>query len=422
MTLLEKILSRPNMQGAYQRVMRNKGAAGVDGMSVDALKAYLQTRWQDHKADLLAGRYCPQAVLKVSIPKAGGGQRELGIPTVLDRLIQQAIHQVLSPIFEEQFSENSYGFRPHRDAGQAVQQARAYIEEGYRWVVDIDLEKFFDNVNHDILMSRIARHVKDKAVLKLIRAYLRAGVSQNDKTSQRVMGTPQGGPLSPLLSNIILTDLDRELERRGHKFCRYADDCNIYVKSERAGHRVLKSVTSFLESTLKLKVNKEKSDVGRPWQRKFLGYSVCHRKQNVRLRIAPAVQMRFKKDVKHTLRSARGWSIHRTVEKLNLKLRGWITYFRHIDVKKVLLDLDGWLRRHLRKILWRQWKRVHTRIKRLIGLGIDEARAATSATNGSGPWFNSGASHMNQALPKKFFDSLGLISLMDYYHRLKYLT
>jgi RNA-directed DNA polymerase len=410
------------MQGAYQRVMHNKGAAGVDGMSVDALKAYLQTYWQGHKADLLAGDYRPQAVLKVSIPKAGGGQRELGIPTVLDRLIQQAIHQVLSPVFEAQFSDSSYGFRPHRDAGQAVQQARAYVEEGHRWLVDIDLEKFFDNVNHDILMSRIARHVKDKAVLKLIRAYLTTGISENNQVTRRTMGTPQGGPLSPLLSNIILTDLDNELERRGHKFCRYADDCNIYVKSERAGQRVLQSVTRFLEDTLKLKVNKEKSDVGRPWQRKFLGYSVCSRKYNVRLRIAPAVQMRFKKDVKQTLRSARGWSIHRTVEKLNLKLRGWMTYFRHIHVKNVLLDLDGWLRRHLRKILWRQWKRVYTRIERLMRLGIEAARAATSATNGRGSWYNSGASHMNQALPKKYFDGLGLISLMDYYHRLKCLT
>ena len=421
MELLDRILSRPNMQRAYQRVMRNKGAAGVDGMSVDTLKSHLQTDWQQTKAALLRGDYRPQAVLKVSIPKAGGGQRELGIPTVLDRLIQQAIHQVLSPIFEEQFSDSSYGFRPNRSAGQAVQQARRYMEAGNRWVVDIDLEKFFDKVNHDILMSRIARHVKDKAVLKLIRAYLVAGISDNGQVNMRTMGTPQGGPLSPLLSNIILTDLDNELEDRGHKFCRYADDCNIYVKSERAGQRVLQSVTTFLENTLKLKVNREKSDVGRPWQRKFLGYSVCNRKQNIRLRIAPAVLIRFKKDVKQTLRSAKGWSINRTVEKLNLKLRGWITYFRYINVKNILLDLDGWLRRHLRKILWRQWKRVYTRIKRLIALGIDETRAAMSAVNGRGPWFNSGASHINQALPKKFFDNLGLVSLIDYYQRLKYL-
>ena len=417
--LLSAVLARPNMQKAYARVRRNKGAAGIDGVKVSDLKAYLKCHWFEHKEALLNGTYHPQPVLKVEIPKSGGGVRQLGIPTVLDRLIQQALHQVLSPVFEPGFSESSYGFRPGRNAGQAVLQARQYAESGRRWVVDIDLEKFFDRINHDIVMSRVARQVKDKRILKLIRAYLEAGVVEGGLVAVRTEGTPQGGPLSPLLSNILLTDLDNELERRGHKFCRYADDCNIYVKSERAGQRVLSSVTDYLERTLKLKVNREKSGVGRPWQRKFLGYTQCSRKRNVRLRIASEVIKRFKGDVKATLRRGRGCSILKTIETLNPKLRGWMTYFRHIGVKAILQELDGWLRRHLRKILWRQWKRPLTRTKRLMQLGLGRERAKASAQNGRGAWWNAGASHMNQALPKKRFDRLGLISLVDYNQKLK---
>lgn len=420
--LLSAVLSRSNMLLAYQRVMRNKGASGVDGLTVGELKVYLQVHWQRDKAALLAGDYQPQPVLKVEIPKSGGGMRQLGIPTVLDRLIQQALHQVLSPLFDPVFSSSSYGFRPRRSAGQAVQQARAYIESGYRWVVDLDLEQFFDRVNHDILMSRVARKVKDKRVLKLIRAYLESGVCEGGRVMARKMGTPQGGPLSPLLSNILLDDFDKELERRGHVFCRYADDCNIYVKSQRAGERVLTSLTNWLENTLKLRVNRIKSDVGRPWNRKFLGYTVCTRKRNVRLKVAPAAIKRFKGDLKSAIRRGRGCSIVKTVDALNPKLRGWMNYFRHIGVKNSLQELDGWLRRHLRKVLWRHWKRGRTRVKRLMQLGLDEKRAQKSAYNGRGAWWNAGASHMNQALPKKWFDRMKLVSLADYQFRLKCLT
>jgi RNA-directed DNA polymerase len=422
MDLLSAVLARANMQKAYARVMRNKGAAGVDGVEVSDLKACLKRHWPEHKEALLKGSYQPQPIRKVAIPKTGGGVRQLGIPTVLDRLIQQALHQVLSPVFEPEFSEFSYGFRPGRNAGQAVQQARDYAESGSRWVVDLDLEKFFDRVNHDILMSRLARQVKDKRILKLIRAYLEAGLCEGGLVTARKEGTPQGGPLSPLLSNILLTDLDKELEQRGHKFCRYADDCNIYVKSEAAGQRVLASLTDYLEHTLKLKENREKSGVGRPWQRKFLGYTQCSQKYKVRLKIAGEVVKRFKRDLKAILRRGRGCSIYKTVEMLNPKLRGWMNYFRHIGVKGILQELDGWLRRHLRKILWRQWKRPLTRTKRLMQLGLGKERAKTSAQNGRGAWWNAGASHMDQALPKKRFDWLGLISLVDYNQKLKCLT
>lgn len=346
----------------------------------------------------------------------------LGIPTVQDRLIQQALHQVLSPLFEETFSTHSYGFRPGRSATQAVQQARSYIEEGRRWVVDADLEKFFDRVNHDILMSRVARQVKDQRVLKLIRSYLQAGIMEGGVATARTEGTPQGGPLSPLLSNILLTDLDRELERRGHRFCRYADDCNIYVRSRRAGDRVLASMTRFLKVRLKLRVNRDKSAVDRPWQRTFLGYTVCQRKRNVRLKVASKSVLRLKGKLKMLFRAGKGRSIRTTIALLAPILRGWVNYFRHAGVKGIFEDLDGWIRRHLRKILWRQWKRPVTRAKRLMRLGLSEVRAWKSATNGRGPWWNSGASHLNQALPMKFFDRLGLVSLMAQYHRLKCAT
>jgi len=420
--VMSAVLERPNMQRAYDRVLRNKGAPGVDGMKVGDLKAYLKTHWSMHKQELLDGTYQPQPVRKVEIPKSGGGKRQLGIPTVLDRFIQQALHQVLSPVFEPGFSESSYGFRPGRSAGQAAQQARDYVEAGHRWVVDIDLEAFFDRVNHDMLMARVARQVKDKRVLKLIRAYLESGVCEGGLVTVRREGTPQGGPLSPLLSNILLTDLDLELEKREHKFCRYADDCNIYVKSEKAGQRVLESITHYLEKKLKLRVNREKSGVGHPWQRKFLGYTVCNRKQNVRLKVAPKAIMRFRGDLKAVFRRGRGRALRRVIEELNLKLRGWMNYFCHIGVKGILQELDGWVRRHLRKILWLQWKRPYTRAKNLMRLGLDEKRAWYSAQNGRGSWWNAGASHLNQALPMKLFSRLGLVSLVSYYHQLIRLT
>jgi RNA-directed DNA polymerase len=332
----------------------------------------------------------------------GKGMRQLGIPTVLDRFIQQALHQVMQPLFELEFSEHSYGFRPGRSAHQAVQQAQAYVAEGRRWVVDLDLENFFDRVNHDILMSRIARKVRDKRVLKLVRRYLQSGTLEGGLVEQRTMGTPQGGPLSPLLSNILLDDLDKELERRGHAFCRYADDCNIYVRTRRSGERVMESVTRFLEKRLRLKVNHDKSAVDRPWKRKFLGYSMTFHLEP-RLKAALESVKRLRGKLKALFRQGRGRNLGRFVrEDLTPLLRGWVNYFRLAEVKGVFEKLDQWIRRRLRCIRWRQWERVYTRARNLMRLGLDEERAWRSATNGRGPWWNSGASHMNHALPRKF--------------------
>jgi len=410
--LMEAAVERSNMLCAYERVVKNEGAPGVDGLRVAEFKPWLQAHWKSIRQALLAGEYLPAAVRRVDIPKPQGGVRTLGIPTVLDRLIQQSLNQVLQPLFDPEFSESSYGFRAGRNAHQAVKAARSYVADGKRWVVDIDLEKFFDRVNHDVLMARVARRVKDERVLKLIRRYLEAGLMEGGVASARREGTPQGGPLSPLLSNILLTDLDRELERRGHRFCRYADDCNVYVGSQRAGQRVMAAITGFLEQRLKLKVNAAKSAVARPWQRKFLGYSMTwHRKP--KLKIAQPSRERLAEKVRQRLRRARGHSLKQIIEQLNPVLRGWVVYFRLTDVKGVLEDFDGWLRHKLRALLWRQWKRNHTRAKKLMQAGLTELRAWQSATNGHGPWWNGGASHMNAAYPKSWFDRMGLVSLLD---------
>jgi len=336
----------------------------------------------------------------------------LGIPCVIDRLIQQALNQVLQPIFDPEFSESSYGFRPGRSAQQAVLQAKEFVREGKRWVVDMDLEKFFDRVNHDLLMERVKRKVRDKRVLALIRRFLQAGMMESGVETQRTQGTPQGGPLSPLLSNILLDDLDKELERRGHSFCRYADDCNIYVRSQRAGERVMDSIKGFVEKRLKLRVNPEKSAVDRPWRRKFLGYSLTWHKE-AKLKVAPESVNRLKEKLRERFRQGRGRNLERFIESLEPLLKGWINYFRYAEVRGTFEELDEWIRRKLRGLLWRQWKRPFTRAKNLMKRGLEEARAWKSAYNGRGSWWNAGASHLNQAFPKRFFDKLGLVSLLD---------
>jgi RNA-directed DNA polymerase len=416
--LMEAVCERDNCQLAYQRVVENKGAAGVDGITVAEFKTHLKQHWPGIKAKLLAGAYIPSPVRRVDIAKPQGGVRTLGIPTLTDRLIQQALHQVLSPIFEAGFSDSSYGFRPGRSAHQAIKAAKQYVAEGRRIVVDMDLEKFFDRVNHDVLMHKLSQKIDDGRVLRLIRRYLEAGMMADGIVSPRTEGTPQGGPLSPLLSNILLTDLDRELERRGHAFCRYADDCNIYVRSQAAGERVMASLTRFLGQRLKLTVNAAKSAVAPPWRRKFLGYSLTwHAKP--RLRIASTSLNRLEDKVREVLRSARGRSLGRAIEELNPILRGWAAYFKLTETKTRLEDLDGWIRHKLRCILWRQWKRRYTRATNLRKAGLTEERAWRSASNGRGPWWNSGASHMNHAFPKSYFDRLGLVSLLDTVRRLQ---
>ncbi len=408
---MEEVLTKENMTKAIKRVEQNQGAAGIDDMTVGELRIYLKQEWPRIRGELLEGRYKPKPVRRVMIPKAGGGKRALGIPTVVDRLIQQAVQQVASPIFDKDFSESSYGYRTARNAQQSVEQARRYVGEGKRWVVDIDLEKFFDRVNHDILMARVARKVKDKRILLLIRRYLQAGIMAEGLTKATTEGTPQGGPLSPLLSNILLDDLDKELESRQHKFCRYADDCNIYVHTQRAGERVKESVTLFLSNRLKLKVNEAKSAVDRPWRRKFLGYVITNEKEP-RLRASVQSIKRLKDKLRIIFRRGRGRNIGRLItEELNPVIRGWGNYFSLTRVKKIPEELDFWIRRKLRCIIWRQMKRAKTRGKRMMRQGLAKQRAWESATNGRGAWWNAGASHMNQAYPITYFNKLGLVAL-----------
>jgi len=417
--LMEEVVSRENLLQAYRRVVRNQGAPGVDGIHVGQLMGFCRQHWSAIREQLLSGTYGPQPVRKVEIPKPGGrGVRTLGIPTVLDRLIQQAVAQVLTPIFDPTFSQHSYGFRPGRSAHQAVLAARLHIAAGHRWVVDVDLEKFFDRVNHDVLMARVKRRVKDRRVLVLINRYLQAGMMDGGVVSPRSEGTPQGGPLSPLLSNILLDDLDKELERRGHRFVRYADDCNVYVRSKTAGERVLASLERFLWGTLRLTVNRDKSAVDRPWKRTFLGYSVTwhHRPK---LKVAAESVKRFKAKLRQALRSGRGRRLDTVIRDLTPKLRGWVAYFRLAEVKGIFETLDQWIRRKLRAILWRQWKRWKTRIRELRRRGLAPQRAAYSAMNGRGPWWNAGASHMNQAVPTAALRQQGLFSLLSEYQRLK---
>jgi RNA-directed DNA polymerase len=404
--LMEVMLERENLLTALKRVEGNKGAAGVDGMSVTELRGHLKHHWPELREQLLSGSYQPQPVRRVEIPKAGGGKRKLSIPTVVDRFIQQAIMQILQAEWDATFSEHSYGFRPNRTAHQAITEAQEYINAGYAIVVDIDLEKFFDRVNHDVLMSRVARRVSDKRVLKLIRAYLTSGVLENGLVSPTDEGTPQGGPLSPLLSNLLLDDLDRELERRGHRFVRYADDCNIYVRTERAGERVMSGIKRFLEKKLRLKVNEQKSAVGRPSQRKFLGYSVTT-KTPVRRQISPQSLVRFKARVRELTR--RGRALGAVVAELNRYLRGWLGYYRYTECPSQLSKLDGWIRRRLRRYIWRAWQRPKRRYRIMRAHGV-EAQHAWRVVH-FGPWRASRSQAVSRVLPNAYFRTLGLYSL-----------
>jgi len=410
--LMEEVVERENLLEALKRVKANKGSPGVDGMTVQGLPDYLREHWPALREQLLKGTYEPQPVRRVEIPKPDGGVRKLGIPTVLDRFIQQAAMQVLQRRWDRTFSEQSYGFRPKRSAHQAVAQAQQYLGEGYRWVVDLDLEKFFDRVNHDKLMGQVAKRVSDKRMLKLLRGFLTAGVMENGLVSPVDEGTPQGGPLSPLLSNLVLDDLDRELERRGHRFVRYADDCNIYVRSARAGQRVMESVTRFIVEKLKLKVNGEKSAVARPQERKFLGFSFTWDWKPKR-RIAPKARVRMKQRVRELTWRTRGISLEEMVGDLASYLRGWRSYFGFCQTPWVLIHLDSWIRRRLRSVLWAQWKHVGRRRAELERRGVSCQWAKKTACSNLGPWRLSQDPSICQAAPNAFFDALGLPRLSD---------
>jgi RNA-directed DNA polymerase len=407
---MEAVVGRENLKKALAQVKRNKGAPGIDGMNVDDLGPYLKKHWPTIRVQLLDGSYKPQPVRRVEIPKASGGTRPLGIPTVLDRFIQQAAVQVLQAEWDRTFSEARFGFRPGRSAHQAVGRAQEYIASGHDWVVDIDLEKFFDRVNHDILMGIIAKRVTDKRVLKLIRGFLTAGVLADGLVSPTEEGTPQGGPLSPLLSNLMLDVLDKELEKRGHRFVRYADDCNIYVRSQKAGERVMAGIETFLAKRLKLRVNKAKSAVGKPSARKFLGFSYTGGKEP-RRRIAPQALHRFKSRVRELTRRTRGASLPQIVKELSVYLIGWRGYFGFCETPSTLRKLDAWTRRRLRAIAWKQWRRGRTRYAELRRRGVGRDLAARTAGSPHGPWRLGNSPALAIALPNAFFDSLGLASL-----------
>jgi RNA-directed DNA polymerase len=405
--LMEEVCERENCKQALARVKANKGNPGVDGMTVQQLPEHLKQHWPAIREQLLSGTYKPQPVKRVEISKPDGGVRKLGIPTVLDRFVQQAVMQVLQGRWDRTFSEHSYGFRPGRSAHQAVVQAQKYIAEGYRWCVDLDLEKFFDRVSHDKLMAKIAERVSDKRLLKLIRAFLTAGVMEGGLVSPVDEGTPQGGPLSPLLSNIVLDAFDRELERRGLRFARYADDSNIYVRSRRAGERVMESIVRFITTKLKLRVNEQKSAVARPWERKFLGFSFTWHREPKR-RIAPKAVIRFKERVRQLTSRTRGVGIERMAEELARYLRGWIGYFGKCQTPWVLQRLEEWLRRRLRSAMWKQWRRGTVRFAELRQRGVGKDLAAQTAGSAHGPWRLANSPALAFALPNAYFDSLGI--------------
>jgi RNA-directed DNA polymerase len=415
----EAVFARENLQTVLKRVESNRGAAGMDGMETNELRGYLKAHWLEVREALESGQYRPSPVRRVEIPKPDGGVRQLGIPRVLDRFIQQAIAQALTPLFEAVFSPHSYGFRPGRSAHQAVQQAQAYIQEGYEYVADIDIEKFFDRVNHDMLMVRVAREVKDKRVLKLMRAYLESGVMVNGVVMGTEEGTPQGGPLSPLLSNVMLHDLDQELEKRGHKFVRYADDCNVYVKTQRAGERVLESMKEYLEKKLKLKVNPKKSKVEKATKGKFLGFSFWKRKREIFIRIANRTKERYMEKMRYLTRRTRSGTLEDILREVNQYNRGWMAYYRLATTPSVYQELDEWLRRRLRQLLWKRWKHGATRLRELVHLGVPSERARLGAT-GTSPWRMAHCPPVHEALNNAFWRNAGLENLSERYNQLRY--
>jgi RNA-directed DNA polymerase len=416
MEYIEKVVEIENLTQALKRVRENKGAPGIDGMTVDELVPYLRTHWPRLKQELLTNRYRPQPVRAVEIPKPQGGVRLLGIPCVVDRFIQQAILQVLTPLFEPLFSRFSYGYRPGRNAQMAVQAGFAYTKEGNDWVVDLDVEKFFDRVNHDILMSRLYRRVKDKRLLKLIRSFLKTGIMVGGVLQPREEGTPQGSPLSPCLSNIYLDDLDKELEKRGLKFCRYADDCNVYVKSKAVGEFVMTSLKQFLWKRLKLKSNEKKSEVTRPWKKSFLGHTMTRTKS--RLVVSPQSVKRAKEKLKRLFQKGRGQHLGQVIKEVNQFSRGWAAYFKLANQWSVYEELDGWTRRRFRWLLWRQWKRKRTRIKKLIALGLDKDIALHWGLKNRGPWWHSKQSHLNSVITVSWLQRQGLLSFLGEHRRL----
>jgi RNA-directed DNA polymerase len=413
--LMEKVVEADNLKKAIDRVKRNKGAPGVDNMQVEELRPYLVTHWKRIKQELLDGTYQPSPVRRLEIPKPDGGVRELGVPTVLDRFIQQAIQQVLTPIFEPTFSEYSYGFRPKRSAHQAVRKAQQYIQQGKGIVVDIDLEKFFDRVNHDMVMAKVANQVSDKRIHKIIRRYLQAGVMLNGCCVRTEEGTPQGGPISPLLSNIMLNDLDHELTRRGHSFVRYADDCNIYVASKRAGQRVYASIAKFINERLKLKVNERKSAIDQPHKRKFLGFSFTSCWET-KIRIAEQSRAKFKQTIRKLTNRNRGISMKERLEKLNAYLLGWSGYFRIAQTKSIFQGLDEWVRRRMRMCQLKQWKQCKTRLTNLMRLGIEEKWAVRIAYSRKGYWRLANTPQINKALGFAYWQEQGLVKLVDRYY------
>lgn len=413
--LLEEVLERNNMFLALKRVISNKGSHGVDGMKIDELREHIKKHWDTIKAKILESKYNPSPVRRVEIPKVDGGVRLLGIPTVQDRLIQQAIAQILSRIYEPLFSNNSFGFRPRRGAKDAVTKSKQYINEGNRWVIDMDLEKFFDKVNHDILMGKLEKKIKDKRLLSLIRKYLKSGILINGVSVTSAEGTPQGGPLSPLLANIMLDELDKELEKRGHKFCRYADDNNVYVKSKRAGIRVMESMIKLIENKLKLKVNKDKSAVDFVSKRKFLGFSFYFAKGGAEIRIHEKSIKRFKDKIKFYTNRNIGISMESRLKKLNQIMRGWINYYGIANAVAKLKELDKWIRRRLRACIWKQWKKISTRHRNLVKLGINKYKAWEYANTRKGYWRISKSPILSKSLNNKYLESLGFVSLTQTY-------